>query len=164
MQATIDNSQFNWEVILKTDEAIVEAISALSGAGMLFKFDISFLESLISWFQKRNKLTIKQSQSAIKSLCKRYPNRLQELYDGKSPHFRQFIDSAVEVKDEEFVEEVTTIFSTMECPVCDKKHELVLGDILDFNIKSTLDFTIKCDKCHTTITFIVNKRINQEPM
>ena len=144
----------NWEVVLRTDEHIIQAISELISRNYLFDFDKAFLGSLISWFDKRGKLTPKQSQSAIKSLTKRYCTRLTAIYNADGSSFKAYIDATTPVLDEEFLEIVDEFNTLMECPVCDRKHMINTGAYpIICNDTDPDRQTVKCDKCHTTITF-----------
>jgi glutathionyl-hydroquinone reductase len=146
------NTQLNWEIVLRTDEHIVQAISELIVRNLLMSFDEAFLGNLQSWYDKRGKLTPKQSQSAIKTLAKRYSKRLQAIYDDpNNGTFKAYIDATTEVMDEEFVEEVSDFVNINVCPICD--HKLIVNSVS--NTKITTDsLTIKCAKCHTTINFM----------
>jgi len=147
------NKTLNWEVILRTDEHVVQAISELVTRNALFRFDIKFMTSLVDWFNRTGRLTEKQSQAAIKSLSKRYSNQLQRIYDAEHSSFKAYIDSTTNHLNEELVEIISEFNTMMDCPICDK-HKINTGS---FPIITTFGEpdrqTVVCDKCHTTITF-----------
>jgi hypothetical protein len=150
-----NSKQLNWEVVLRTDEHIVQAIAELMTRNYIFSFDEMFLGNLQSWYDKRGKLTPKQSQTAIKTLAKRYGKRLQAIYDDpNNDSFKAYIDMSTTNMDEEFVEIVSEFKLEMECPICDKHVINTSGYTMELGGNGQPSFqTVKCDKCHTTITF-----------
>ncbi len=154
-----ESTDFNWEVLLRTDEAIYNTLYALRDNNKIQLGDTSFFISLIEFYnnvriqsyrQKKGepKYSIKQSQSVIVSLAKRYRDALKDMYYTDN-HFNKYINS-IAIKDEEVLEIVDCIPVSLDCPVCINKNKLTIpaaGNVF-LNL-----VTIKCDHCHTTITF-----------
>ena len=154
----------NWEVLLKTDEAIYKALDVLNRHNKFFDFDQRFLKSLVVWYTnpkyKKHFYSKKQYDAAFQILDKRYL-KILDGFAGTDTEFNKFLNS-IEVVDEEFVEVVDEIKNPMDCPVCDKPHKLSISEVKDFVALATGTATVKCDKCHQTITFLVEGVYNEE--
>ena len=155
--STEEDEFLNWEVLLKTDEAIFRALNILNHYNDFFEFDGDFLRSLIAWYAnpkyQKHFYSKKQYDAAFNALNKRYLKKL-ENYANTNKEFKTFLNS-LDVQDEEFVEIVTEIKNPMECPICDPSHNVVLSEVSDFVAGATGSATVKCDRCHQTITFLV---------
>ena len=155
--STEEDEFLNWEVLLKTDEAIFKALNILNHHDDFFDFDRSFLKSLIAWYSnpkyKKHFYSKKQYDAAFNALNKRYLKKL-EVYAKSDTEFNKYLNS-LEVKDEEFVEVVDEIKHPMDCPICVTPHKIAIDEIKDFVAGATGTATVKCHICHQTITFLV---------
>ncbi len=158
---TLDVDEFNWEVLLRTDEAIYVAISVLKNNNSLY-WDECFFISLIEFYtnlqiqndRQRKGLppySIKQSQGALTKLLENYLTILRHLYY-RDRDFRKYINS-IPIKNEELLETINIIPDILYCPICTDQHKLSIPTCSKNII--IYSFSITCDQCHTTIKFLI---------